>query len=181
MDPIFRYKVLLFLALGFQACGDLNQSTSEDLIFEVESVFEVPEFSTAKGNAFPTLVTLSLVNVILHGDSDIDLSPTDPIMFNSIDRPQIIYTQNLKEYREQLISGASIVLDSDFSIQGRYKKFRSRITEPTITATKAFTLVKNKGLSLKLKLKIQNIMTRDDARKKESTVSPGFSLTLEQN
>lgn len=165
----FGLAVLLALLTG---C-DINLDTQT---FKLQMIGVEIAPDGAEGTASPRAVTYQLSSLTLMGEEgteDLSLTLEDPTQtYRIAARPQILYSQKLKDYTDNSYSGASIVFDTAAqaeAISGQTYNFT--LSSPELTSS-GFVVKQGRDINVVIKVQWKNTLT-DDA-----FTEPSYEVTV---
>jgi hypothetical protein len=174
-----RY-VLATITFLIAGCGDLGSlSDSGKLRVVVYGVYTAPESAT--GNATPEHYELSFSRLQLTQSTGtiVDLSPATTETLRIIDRPQIVYESDLKDYVDSSFSNVSLLFDSQVLVGGKYNSgYDLTLSDPLISEAAEFTVYEGEDIEIAVMIQWRNTIERDTEAKSESVQAPTFDVQV---
>jgi len=173
-----RHYFLLIIAMSHFACAEAL-TTTQELTVEMFGVFKVPE--GAEGNASPKFYEITFVSILLGGDEELEYAPEATSALRIIDRPQVVFREDVEKYDGTSFTSATVTLESAVVAGGKYSNYDLTLTDPIITKTEDFGIKTGKGVHVIIKVEWQNTIDRDRDAETEAVVEPTFELEVEES
>jgi hypothetical protein len=170
------------ILIACTGCGSMLPSTDQNLSIEMFGVLEEPEEVPDDGNANPKFYEFIFKQVTLQSSAgDVVLEPASEEVFKIIDRPQIVFTEDISDYDGETFSGLLLEFDPEIIVGGKYDETAVDLENPIITSDTNFTIEKAKGISLKIRIQWQNTLIRDTAAESEAITQASFDVEIESD
>ncbi len=157
------------------SCG-LEDEGKQMLTVEMQGVYEAPE--DVAGNRSPRLVNLEFLAIRFRGTpSDTDMNAVAATEIRIVDRPQIIFEQDIGLLNAQTFDGVALDFAETLTIEGREGSQNLNLSTTSFLTEQAFTVSKGKGVLVKVDLLWKNTVSFDETTKAETFELPSFRIT----
>jgi len=164
-----------FLLFTLSGCGLDKKIGEMNLYVEIFGVFKAPP--GAEGNVAPSSIDLLMTDIVLYSaddNEDMILLEEGGASYDVIDRPQIVFSKNIKGDKDRRFSSATFTLDPEIGIRGKYQSDFIELTEPTITLAEPIVFAPGKNLRLIIEIYWHKTVLRDDEAGTEEFFQPQF-------
>jgi hypothetical protein len=175
---LFTQAAAFLLLIG---CGATGFDTSQLFSIQVQGVHKAPDGAT--GDSSPKKIAASFValKLVQEDGTEIDLSPTEAKAVEIINRPELFYQADLKDYDGLKFSSAHAVFEPNVEVTGRYKIRPMELTTYTFSASTDFTVADSQGQLMKIDVHWLNTAYTDADAYDEVFTEPNFVITIEND
>jgi hypothetical protein len=168
----------IILATG---CGSTGFDTIQLFSVQIQGVHKAPD--GAAGDSSPKKIAANFIALKLVQDdgTEIDLSPTEAQEIEIINRPELFYQSDLKDYDGLSFSSAHVVFEPNVEVTGRYKIRPMELTTYTFSVTSDFTVSDSQGQLMKIDVHWLKTAYTDPDAYDEVFTEPSFVTSIEND
>ena len=176
----FHHQIKLlaaFILSGTMGCGSSTKVGQQ--IFNVHIYGSAISPDGANGNKDPvwqkyTLTGVSFINAG-GADATVMYDGTSPQTYQVVDRPQIIFSKNIKDYNAKSFAGITATFSPQITgAEGKKADYTFTLPSPTLELDQDFKIETGKGLDFSIQVQWKNTVNGD------TMSAPAFDLSISQ-